>query len=578
MYDFEQIDFFDLLDTFDLTSKEKGFFKDERVIKVLSDENLNSYLQREEKILSIAREKIKKLDAILKMSDLERKLYSISYKTSDGLHDILQKMSRIMRRYIEDLEINPGKIEDLKSLIDVPAEIEIVDSGAISCGIYQKLSKTYSGKLLKVTVKEAGYPDMAIYGSIQHSHNARYQNALFYETEYAIADMGLLFSYMTVLKKVNETMINQQELVESKCRDIVSENTRWVFFSTLLEKKHIALEEFMKHPVFEMERPDFFLEERLMQYFPHADFYYERKHRKNALYLNKEQIEWLIRDCFPYEYSMQYSASYHLLLEKSRTGVFWPLPHKNIISYYAQFITEVWKKVSEIQGSLERQLSGYKESRTQYARSYQTKKNIPQKILAAMAGSVLNRYFGYVEYDESVSLEKVAEIENEFIAFKETYFPEIDASENAIRFRKLGKQKAAGLYYPALQCLCVDINNPSSFIHEFGHLIDYTYENLSIQNKFLPIVSLYSDELRSAMYADENIKKVMKGNTKYNFNYYTTPTEVFARCYEMYCKKELNVANSLIDASGIAYPDSAELDKKIKEYFDSLFKKEEKAA
>ena len=92
----------------------------------------------------------------------------------------------------------------------------------------------------------------------------------------------------------------------------------------------------------------------------------------------------------------------------------------------------------------------------------------------------------------------------------------------------------------------------------------------------MPIMSLYSDEIRLAMDTDEGLKEKMNGKTKYNFRYYTMPTEIFARCYEIYCRNELGISNSLINASGSIYPDSAELKTKISEYFGSLFKREER--
>lgn len=578
MQDFEKPDIFDLLDAFELVYTEKINPEDEDVVKILSDENVSSYLQKEDKILSIAKEKMRKLTNTLKTSDLEKKLYAISYNINDGLWEILQKMSKVIRKYIKDLEIYPEKIVSIKNLIEIPVEIEIVDQGAVVQGVYKKLTKGNKHKLLRMTAREDGYPDMVIYGALQNSHTANYWNVLFYDIDYAVADMGALLSYLILLKKINATIRNQRELVEDRCKNIVSENERWSMFQVLFHNSKIKMNEFMKHPVFEMEQTDFLLEERLVQYFPDAEFYYERKHRKNAFYLNKEMIQGIICNFFPYEYGIRYPTGYHFLLEKGKTGMYWPLPIKNKPSRYTQFIAEIWKKISEIQDSLGRQISSYKDSQTQYAKSYQTKKNIPQRIVSAMENSVLNRYFGYVEYDESVDLSKVREIEKEFVAFKETYFPSINSTDNSIRFRRLGKQKAAGLYYPACQCLCVDINNPSSLIHEFGHLIDYTYDNLSLQKEFMSIISLYSDEIHQIMLTDENMKKRMNSNTKYNLHYYTMPTEVFARCYELYCKNELGISNSLIKASGNAYPDSEELNAKIREYFDTLFKKEGRTA
>ena len=224
MQDFEKLDIFDLLDAFELVYTEKIKPEDEDVVKILSDENVSSYLQKEDKILSIAKEKMRKLTNVLKTSDLEKKLYAISYNINDGLWEILQKMSKVMRKYIKDLEIYPEKIVSIRNLIEIPVEIEIVDQGAVVQGIYKKLTKGNKHKLLRMTVREDGYPDMVIYGAMQNSHTANYWNVLFYDIDYAVADMGALLSYLILLKKINATIRNQRELEigRASCRERVS--------------------------------------------------------------------------------------------------------------------------------------------------------------------------------------------------------------------------------------------------------------------------------------------------------------------------------------------------------------------
>ena len=55
----------------------------------------------------------------------------------------------------------------------------------------------------------------------------------------------------------------------------------------------------------------------------------------------------------------------------------------------------------------ERQMREFRESGKNHALSYQDKANIPLKTVRAMQESKLNDYFGFVEYDEDVDLEKV---------------------------------------------------------------------------------------------------------------------------------------------------------------------------
>ena len=61
------------------------------------------------------------------------------------------------------------------------------------------------------------------------------------------------------------------------------------------------------------------------------------------------------------------------------------------------------------------------------------------------------------------------------------------------------------------------------------------------------------------------------GGSKYNLDYYLFPTEVFARCGEIYISRIKGVVNSCCKLSGelgFAYPENAELEKLIAEYFD----------
>ena len=567
----EKMNIFDLLDMFSLTSMEKVLPAGKHTSEDLSEEKIMSYLHRENKILSLAKEGMRRLDDALKLSDLEEKIFSISYDEDDGLDAVLQKMARIMRKYIKNIDLEPEKIAVIQNAIGIPVEIEVADSTAIKYGIYRKIASKASQKLLKVTVRESGFPDMTVYGTLQTPHGKRYRSVLFENVDYAIADLGFLFSYLILLTKVNASIRSQPDLIECRCKTLVPETERRGRLIHWLKDFGLSLEDLKKNPVFIMEERDRILEDILASYFPGAEFINGETDRENAVYLDKAYALYFIHSCFPYEYGIRCPATYHFLLMRTTTDIYWPLPIWGANNSYTAFLAEVWKASAGVKRDLVRQFSYYKESKSEYAKSYQTKANIPQKIVAAMEKSVLNKYFGYVEYDESVDLAKILEIEKEFVAFKETFFPSVDACNNSIRFRKLGNHKAAGLYYPWMRCLCVDINCPSSLIHEFGHLIDFTYGNLSVTNRFYPILAMYKDELLRSMDGDSALQKAMQSKTKYNFGYYTMPTEVFARCFELYCTRTLGVSNSLVNASGFAYLEEPALLSKISEYFDELF-------
>lgn len=168
-----------------------------------------------------------------------------------------------------------------------------------------------------------------------------------------------------------------------------------------------------------------------------------------------------------------------------------------------------------------------KETKREIATALKTKKNIKDGVLKAMEESkFLNHGFTFVEYDNDTDLEKVDRLEVEWGAQKE----KLTSIDNmpSLRFRKLGKHKAWGLYSPSHNTIAIDIRNVNSFIHEYGHLIDYQLqdENLSMMNDFKPIIQSYRKEIFDQLDKDSYVMKKV--------DYYVTPTEVFARAFEIY--------------------------------------------
>jgi len=146
--------------------------------------------------------------------------------------------------------------------------------------------------------------------------------------------------------------------------------------------------------------------------------------------------------------------------------------------------------------------------------------------------------FSYVELDSDTDLNKFKLVENEFLRIRRLF--SMDKVEKAeLRLRKLGKHRALGLYYPTLKCLCVDITSPSSFMHEFGHHLDYTSSSkpLSLQYDFRNIIRGYTVRY-----------DIQKGDDPYlskKRSYFLTPTEIFARTFEMYLVNQ-GVSTSLL--------------------------------
>lgn len=206
------------------------------------------------------------------------------------------------------------------------------------------------------------------------------------------------------------------------------------------------------------------------------------------------------------------------------------------------------------------------------ATAYITKKNIPKGILEVMEHTSFKNYFKYVEFDEEIDLKAVSLIEREFQVLSEAYFSGKAFFNVKLRFRKLGKHKASGLYYPSLHTLCVDLRSPSSFIHEYFHMLDDQMGDLSLDTAFQDIVETYRQAfLKNMNQMDASIQEQMSGKGKYNLSYFFRRAEIFARCGEIYFVRILKVESSLIQPDlKYAYPQSKELDALIKNYYEDL--------
>lgn len=170
-----------------------------------------------------------------------------------------------------------------------------------------------------------------------------------------------------------------------------------------------------------------------------------------------------------------------------------------------------------------------------YAKAFMTKKNINKNVLEKMDSTLFTEYgFNFVEIDNDTDLEKLNQVEQEW---KDIYskLPKINGAKTDLRFRKLGKHNATGLYYPTQHCLCVDIRSVSSMIHEYGHLVDYElFDNvISLSPEFREVIRSYSLEV-SKLSKESYVSK--------KSNYYTTPTEVFARGFELYMSKRIETS------------------------------------
>lgn len=148
------------------------------------------------------------------------------------------------------------------------------------------------------------------------------------------------------------------------------------------------------------------------------------------------------------------------------------------------------------------------------------------------------------KYDGEVfNYEEFSKVEQDFLAVLDK-LPQAKAQPE-LKFRRLGKHKAWGIYSPALNILAVDVRHTESFIHEYGHYLDFKHgdEVYSEMSTFFPIIKAYEKKLselaEDSKYAQELTAKRM--------SYYLIPTEIFARAFELW------VSGTIVSDATIIY-------------------------
>lgn len=202
--------------------------------------------------------------------------------------------------------------------------------------------------------------------------------------------------------------------------------------------------------------------------------------------------------------------------------------------------------------SKNRQSDKYTDTKgTQFATKLVTKKNRPKIVDEMMQNSSFLGFDSFltVEYDEDINKENIKQAEYEFQIMKNLgLLPTtntLSKTPYTFRVRKLGREKATGMYIPSYHMLLID--KTFSFIHEYGHLIDFslveTKGNMySDRPEFAEIRQGYSkyllDEYKRLSedlydnYSSENHKKLIFLESQ--LSYFLEFTEIYARSYEHY--------------------------------------------
>lgn len=160
------------------------------------------------------------------------------------------------------------------------------------------------------------------------------------------------------------------------------------------------------------------------------------------------------------------------------------------------------------------------------------KKSLDPDHVAAAGSGFIGSSFQHVEIDDSVDLEVYQRMQREFQArYEAREIPQVEKSELRLRFRKCGRHRAIGLYSPVAKTVVVDPRHPVSLLHEFAHAYDYAHGQLSCSPEFRGVIEAFESVSLEAAHADPSHPFNASERLR---QYAFTPTEVFARSWEIY--------------------------------------------
>lgn len=203
------------------------------------------------------------------------------------------------------------------------------------------------------------------------------------------------------------------------------------------------------------------------------------------------------------------------------------------------------------------------------ARAFEAKRR-PLRLLREEERSPLARFFtGGLELDPGVDLERFGLFAQDF----QTFVRKLDVSPEwgkgvGLKFRRLGRHRADGLYYPVERVLVLDVSTWSSFAHEFGHLMDYSAEaigpyrrTLSGGEGFAPIRVRLLERMRERAAGDP---RVSRRRGRLSWGYFASAAECFARAFEQFVAEALGTPAALVHdarryrADALFFPELAE--------------------
>lgn len=534
--------------------KDFGLVEGEWVEPVEPENGFNAedYLHKGERILNLLREREKREG---KMKDAINPVFEVlTAKSMEKSGDIMVVLRRIATKIVNPVlnEIcskweEEHSIEALVELIkDVPVTIKECESYSPNAKVVSAVTKKSTNIAVEITYGEQLKAYASLNYPIQKSrqHKELYLRAYGKDSATFVVDLAFEAAKFVMLSQVVRHMVS---LGKDAAEDVVKNRLIWEF-----ENRIERCYETQREKAVRIRQEDV-------------------TNVALAEWANEKEVILLPTSCGT---RVRYDDI--MFLELAYGMVDNPAFLTELSGWYLPSCIEIaFRTMYEEYQKSQRSREFFRNMSKEHAHVYETKKGIPYKVVKEMKESGFNDFFGYVEFDEECDLLKVREIELEFRALQ-TIFRQTKHGEVSLRFRRLGNYKALGLYFPILKCLCVDVRSPSSMTHEYFHMLDYEYGKMSRKASFQEVYELckkFMEEYVDVLPADSNIRKAWYGKSKYNRDYYLEPTEVFARCGEIYVTRILGISNSLCKPElGFAYPNNEVLNEKIGQYYDTFLR------
>ena len=189
-------------------------------------------------------------------------------------------------------------------------------------------------------------------------------------------------------------------------------------------------------------------------------------------------------------------------------------------------------------------------------------------------------YFDSVEVDNNIDTTKFFEIENEFVKLNESLQLKTPLSEKAnLVFKDNGQQDFDFIYESKKKKIYININKPNTLCIGLANYLDYNLSNkqtLSMETEFKVVAFQYRNCLEDTANSDDtslNSLSVYKSKK----NIFHSPTEIWARCFEIYLHIGNNIRGNIIHSKEHmticnGYPKiNEDLLNRIINYFNNIF-------